>query len=128
MIDMQKIEIPYEFEQSPFPEKITEIEKVVKVFSAEDMSMILTSVDANKRESETTKVTVDVFKNIGKIIVNLKRELEFQDLIISFTKTFSAVDEKQTKKSIENAAKRWREALKKANGDVQKARAIYDQL
>ena len=35
---------------------------------------------------------------------------------------------KKTEESIKNARKSWEECLKKANGDLEKARELYDQL
>lgn len=57
-----------------------------------------------------------------------EEEQEFIELTDALELAFSTVDSKKTEESIRNARERWEECFKKANGDLEKACELYDQL
>lgn len=79
-----------------------------------------------------SKIVVDVFKeeiNRPKIVSLLtEEEQEFIELTDALELAFSTVDSKKTEESIRNARDRWEDCLKKANGDLEKARELFDLL
>ena len=79
-----------------------------------------------------SQILIDVFEEGSKrvkITTPLtEEEQEFIQLTNTFELAFSTVDPQKTEKSIKNARDRWEECLKEANGDLEKARELYDQL
>jgi len=79
-----------------------------------------------------SQILIDVFEGESKrpkITSPLtEEEQEFIQLTNTLELAFSTVDPKKTEESIKNARKSWEECLKKVNGDLEKARELYDQL
>ena len=79
-----------------------------------------------------SQILIDVFERGSKrvkITTPLtEEEQEFIQLTNTLELAFSMVDPQKTEESIKNARRRWEECLKKANGDLKKARELYDQL
>ncbi|HJH27276.1 MAG TPA: hypothetical protein C5S37_11055 [Methanophagales archaeon] len=79
-----------------------------------------------------SQILIDVFEGESKrpkITSPLtEEEQEFIQLTNTLELAFSTVDPKKTEESIKNARKSWEECLKKVNGDIEKARELYDQL
>ena len=75
-------------------------------------------IDVFEGESKRTKITSPL----------TEEEQEFIQLTNTLELAFSTVDPKKTEESIKNARKSWEECLKKVNGDLEKARELYDQL
>lgn len=78
-----------------------------------------------------SQILVDVFesgKSESKVTPLSAEEQEFIKLIDTLELAFSSVDSEKTEESIKNAGDRWEECLKKTNGDIEKAREVYDQL
>lgn len=53
---------------------------------------------------------------------------EFIELTDGLKLAFRTVDGEKTEESIRSAKKEWDKCLKKANGDLEKAEKLYDQL
>lgn len=79
-----------------------------------------------------SQIMVDVFKGGKKRaeITSLltEEEEEFLELTDALELAFSTVDSKKTEESIRNTRERWEDCLKKANGDLEKARELFDLL
>jgi len=79
-----------------------------------------------------SQILIDVFKEEKKRpkIASLltEEEKEFLELTDALELAFSTVDSKKTEESIRNARDRWEDCLKKANGDLEKARELFDLL
>lgn len=80
--------------------------------------MGVSSLDVSLKKEERVKADLP----------STEEEREFVDLVTSLTSAFSTVDSKKTEESIENARKRWEECLEAANGDLEKAEKLYDQV
>lgn len=127
---MENVEIPVLDLRNVPPDRISDIVEPVENRHAEInlpssagdiagrtfISQIL--VDVFKRESKRVKITIPL----------TEEEEELIQLTNSFELAFSTVDSKKTEESIKNARDRWEECLKEANGDLEKARELYDQL
>lgn len=80
--------------------------------------MGVSSLDVSLKKEERVK----------KVLPSTEEEREFVDLVTSLTSAFSTVDSKKTEESIENARRRWEKCLEAANGDLEKAEKLYDQV
>ncbi len=80
--------------------------------------MGVSSLDVSLKKGEKVKTALP----------STEEEREFEDMITSLTSAFSTVNSKKTEEAIENARKRWGECLKAANGDLEKAERLYDQV
>jgi len=84
-----------------------------------------------KGKTLISQISIDVFEEETKRprITSLltEEEQEFRGLTDALGLAFSTVDSKKTQESIRNARERWEECLNEANGDLEKAREVYDQ-
>lgn len=122
LLDLRKIST----EESSIPE----IRKYMKNLPVEEVDLHLLMSDIKGKGTIISHILIDVFegKKVKRALPLTEREHEFLDLVGSLTSAFSTVDSKKTEESIENAKKRWEECLKVANGDLEKAEKLYDQL
>ena len=127
---MKNVEVPVLDLRNISPEGIPELVKPVKNRHVE-INLPLSVGDIEGR-TFISQILIDVFEGESKrtkITSPLtEEEQEFIQLTDTFELAFSTVDPKKTEESIKNARKSWEECLKKANGDLEKARGLYDQL
>jgi hypothetical protein len=127
---MKNVEVPVLDLRNISPERIPELVKPVKNRHSE-INLPLSVGDIEGR-TFISRVLIDVFEGESKrpkITSPLtEEEQEFIQLTNTLELAFSTVDPKKTEESIKNARKSWEECLKKVNGDLEKARELYDQL
>jgi hypothetical protein len=127
---MKNVEVPVLDLRNISPERIPELVKPVKNRHVE-INLPLSVGDIEGR-TFISQILIDVFEGESKrakITSPLTDgEQEFIQLTNTFELAFSTVDTKKTEDSIKNARKSWEECLKKVNGDLEKARELYDQL
>jgi hypothetical protein len=129
-MEMKNVEVPVLDLRNISPEEITELVKPVKNRHVE-INLPFSVGDIEGR-TFISQILVDVFEGESKRIKITspltEEEQEFIQLTDTFELAFSTVDPKKTEESIKNARKSWEECLKKANGELEKARGLYDQL
>lgn len=127
---MKNVEVPVLDLRNISPEEITELVKPVKNRHVE-INLPFSVGDIEGR-TFISQILIDVFEGESKRIKITspltEEEQEFIQLTDTFELAFSTVDPKKTEESIKNARKSWEECLKKANGELEKARGLYDQL
>lgn len=64
----------------------------------------------------------------NEIFVIEQDVFELTKIVSNFGKVFDKIDKKETREIKKYRENKWKKSLKTANGDVRKARAIYDQL
>jgi hypothetical protein len=129
-MEMKNVEVPVLDLRNISPEEITELVKPVKNRHVE-INLPFSVGDIEGR-TFISQILIDVFEGESKRIKITspltEEEQEFIQLTDTFELAFSTVDPKKTEESIKNARKSWEECLKKANGELEKARGLYDQL
>ena len=127
---IKNVEVPVLDLRNISPEGIPELVKPVKNRHSE-INLPFSVGDIEGR-TFISQVLIDVFEGESKrpkITSPLtEEEQEFIQLTNTLELAFSTVDPKKTEESIKNARKSWEECLKKVNGDLEKARGLYDQL
>jgi len=127
---MKNVEIPVLDLRNVPPGRISDIVKPVENRHAE--INLPSSVGDIAGGTFISQILIDVFEGVSKgvkITTPLtEEEQEVIQLTNSFELAFSTIDSKKTEESIKNAKECWEECLKEANGDLEKARKLYDQV
>jgi len=127
---MKNVEIPVLDLRNVPPGRISDIVKPVENRHAE--INLPSSVGDIAGGTFISQILIDVFEGVSKgvkITTPLtEEEQEVIQLTNSFELAFSTIDSKKTEESIKNAKECWEECLKEANGDLEKARKLYDQI
>ncbi|MBC8521494.1 MAG: hypothetical protein H8D26_05835 [Methanomicrobia archaeon] len=127
---MKNVEIPVLDLRNVPPGRISDIVKPVENRHAE--INLPSSVGDIAGGTFISQILIDVFEGVSKgvkITTPLtEEEQEFMELTNTLELAFSTIDSKKTEESIKNAKECWEECLKEANGDLEKARKLYDQV